>query len=139
MEPRTRLLITPDILRQLKAGWECPNNSQDVKMVWAACCLCFFAFLRIGEAVSPGEGHFDPKVHFGINDIALGDICHPSALEIHTKTDPFQKGVRLFVGRTGTDLCPVAAMLGYLLLRGTHTGPLLIYEDRHHLTRRPAL
>ena len=51
-------------------------------MVWAACCLCL---LRIGEAVSPGEGDFDPKVHLEINDIALDDIRHPSALEIHTQ------------------------------------------------------
>lgn len=135
---RTRLPITPEILRKLRAGWEPSYHLGDTKMLWAACYLCFFAFLRIGEAVSPGEGQFDPNTHLGVDDIAVDDSNHPTALEVHlkqSKTDPFRKGVRLFVGRTGTELCPVAAMLTYLVARGTKPGPLFQFEDGRHLTR----
>ena len=33
-------------------------------------------------------------------------------------------GAYLFVGRTGTELCPVAAFLDHLCLRGPGDGPL---------------
>ncbi len=46
-----------------------------------------------------------------------------------SKTDPFRQGVNLFVGRTGTDLCPVAAVLDYLQYRGSASGPLFLFSD----------
>ena len=49
-----------------------------------------------------------------------------------SKTDPFRRGVDLFVGRTSLDLCPVAALRGYLSVRGSQPGPL---EDGRFLTR----
>ena len=53
-----------------------------------------------------------------------------------SKTDPFRKGVNLFLGRTGSDLCPVAAMLDYLCMRGMSPGPLFQYMDGRFLTRQ---
>ena len=44
-------------------------------------------------------------------------------------------GVDLFVGRTGTDICPVVAMLN-LLLRGMAPGPVFIRKDRTFLTQQ---
>ena len=52
-----------------------------------------------------------------------------------SKTDPFWQGLDLFVGRTGLDLCPVAALLGYLTMRGSQPGPLFLFEDGQFLTR----
>ena len=46
------------------------------------------------------------------------------AVDHQSKTDPFRKGVDLFIGRTGTDLYPVAAVLNYLQARGTSQGPI---------------
>ena len=39
------------------------------------------------------------------------------------------------MGRTGSDLCPVAALLSYLSVRGTQRGPLFLFEDGRFLTR----
>lgn len=52
-----------------------------------------------------------------------------------SKTDPFRKGINLFVGKTGTALCPLAALLGYLLSCCMDPGPLFRYEDGRPLTR----
>ena len=41
----------------------------------------------------------------------------------------------LFIGRTATNLCPVAAMLSYLEIRGDCAGPLFIFHDGCYLTR----
>ena len=84
-------------------------------MLWAACCVCFFAFLRVGEMTVPSDNTYDPSVHLGIGDIAVDDPQMPSMVRIRikqSKTDPFRKGIYLFVGRTASGLCPVAALLG---------------------------
>lgn len=52
-----------------------------------------------------------------------------------SKTDPFRKGVALYVGATGNDLCPVAALLDFLQSRGTAPGPLFRFADGRPLTR----
>lgn len=53
-----------------------------------------------------------------------------------SKTDPFRKGVNLFLGRTGTEICPVQALLGYMVGRGARKGPLFIFRDGRYLTRQ---
>ena len=136
-EGRVRLPITPSILRKLKGVWSATAADRDAKMIWAASCLCFFAFLRAGELTVPDDG-YDPKVHLRVDDLASDDSKNPTFLRItikQSKTDPFRKEVDLFVGRTGTDLCPVAAVLDYLQCRGMSSGALFILKDGRPLTR----
>ena len=40
------------------------------------------------------------------------------------------------MGKTGTDLCPVNAMLQYLVVRGTQGGSLFRFQDGRLLTRQ---
>ena len=125
-----RLPITLPILHKLKAVWEPDGGLADTKMLWAASALCFFAFLQVGEMTSPGDGAFDPARHLGVDDIAVDCARTPQVLRVtikQSKTDPFRKGVELFIGRVASPLCPVAAMMDYLCTRGMATGPLFRY------------
>ena len=136
---RTRLPLTPPLLRRLKAVWAVGGATYDAKLLWAASCLCFFAFMRAGELTVPDCGSYDPAVHLSIGDIAADNPSRPSFLRVRikqSKTDPFRKGVDVFVGSTGTDVCPVAATLSYLQCRGTSPGPLFRLDDGRPLTRK---
>ena len=84
----------------------------------------------------PSDNEFDPQTHLCVGDIALDDSRCPSMVRVtikQSKTDPFNKGI---VGRTGTELCPVAALLDYLDVRGSTPGPLFIFVNGRLLTRQ---
>ena len=136
---RECLHITPVIMRQLRGVWCLSGESWDTKLIWAACCLCFFGFLRAGELTVPSNNGYDPAVHLNVGDLALDNATQPSLIRVkvkQSKTDPFRKGVDLYLGRTGTDLCPVATLLDYLRARGTTPGLLFTFEDGRLLTRQ---
>jgi len=135
---RTRLPITPEILCRLRSTWEGHPTRADAVMLWAAATLCFFAFLRMGEAVVPSDTGFDERYHLTYGDVRINSTQDPSWMEVHikrSKCDQFAEGVFLYVGATGSSICPVAAMVGYLVLRGNVPGPLFRFADGRHLTR----
>ncbi len=85
-------------------------------MLWAACCLCFFGFLRSGEAVAPTVKDYDPRCHLSFDDMCVDNRANPSFLRVRikaSKTDPFRQGVDIYVGRAENELCPVKAVLAY--------------------------
>jgi len=53
-----------------------------------------------------------------------------------SKTDQTRLGVNLYLGRTFNDLCPVAAMLTYLMIKGFDQGPLFRLQNGQPLTRQ---
>ena len=122
-EPQERLPITSHLLKQMRTLWQAHTriNQGDIKMLWAACCVCFFAFLRVGEMLVPSNGGYDPAVHLNISNIAVDNCRTPSVVKIcikQSKTNPFRRGISLFVGSTLSDLCPVAALVDYIQVRG---------------------
>ncbi len=136
---RERLPITPPLLHRIKAVWECQASDHDTVMLWAACCLAFFGFLRAGEFTVPGDTGYDHSTHLSWGDLAVDDPVSPGLLSVHlkaSKTDPFRKGVTLFIGKVPSELCPVSAMLAYLLVRGKQSGPLFRFQDGKPLTRQ---
>ena len=110
---RTRLPITPPLLRRLVS-------------------------FRAGEMTVPDTEAYDKSVHLGIDDIAIDNPSSPSFVRVRitqSKTDPFRRGVNLFLGRTRTDLCPVAEILSYIVVRGVGLGPMFRFADGCPLTR----
>ena len=100
-------------------------------MLWAACCLGFFGFLRAGEFTCTSTGNGTQGV-ISVADVSIDSRENPQLLTVHlrtSKTDPFSVGAYLYLGRTSTILCPVAAVLGYLAIRPSNPGPLFILED----------
>ena len=137
-QPRPRLPITPCILRQLKNAWDQSAENHNTAMLWAASTTCFFGFLRVGEMTVPSHEAFDHSTHLTFNDLALDSPTSPTVMETclkASKTDPFRKGISIFIGRTNNDLCPVMAMLAYLAKRGGDQGPLFRLNDGRPLTR----
>jgi hypothetical protein len=57
-----------------------------------------------------------------------------NVLGILLDTDPFRRGVELYVGRTGSNLCAVSAMLDHLNKRGKSPGLLFHSEDGRALS-----
>lgn len=89
-------------------------------MLWAACCTAFFGFLQSGEITTPSLREYDASVHLSFGDVALDSTHNPTAqVRIKaSKTDPFRQGISIFLGRTDTLLCPIAALTPYMAIRG---------------------
>lgn len=83
-----------------------------------------FWFSAPGEVVMPTERDYDPKSHLCFADIQVDNLAAPSLIHVKIKTDPFRERVTLFIGATGCSLCPVRALLNYMVVRGGSPGPL---------------
>ena len=62
----------------------------------------------------------------------------PQIIRVHlkaSKTDPFRVGIDIFVGKTENELCPVTAVLSYMVARGDGPGPFFRFQDGKLLTR----
>ena len=136
---RSRLPITLDIMGKIKQVLLQSPKDPDNIMMWAACCTAFFGFLRCSEFTIPSLTSFDPEVHLAQADIAIDDKLSPTVVQItikQSKTDPFRKGVQLYLGKTDATLCPVKAMLAYLPIRDAIPGPCFKLASNQGLTRQ---
>ena len=136
---RPRLPMTPEILRTLHRHWSPREDDFDVVMLWAACCLGFFGFLRAGEFTVESLRCFDPVAHLAPADVSVDSREVPKVVSVRikqSKTDPFRRGTVIHLGRTGNSLCPVAAILAYMARRVSEQGPLFILRDGSTLSRR---
>ena len=65
----------------------------------------------------PSDNCYDPGALLSLTDVAVDNLSDSSVLQVSikaSKTDPFRKGVDIFLGRTGDDICPISAMLAYV-------------------------
>ena len=95
---RTRLLITPTILQSLRSELNKEPSKWNNVMLWAACCTCFFGFLRSGEITIPSLRDYDSTAHLSHGDVTFDSQCTPTMAQINikaSKTDPFRKGVTM--------------------------------------------
>ncbi len=85
----------------------------------------------------PNDGAFDQSCHLSFRHLAVDHPAEPTTIKVHikaSKMDPFRKGVDIFLGRTGSDLCPVRALFNYLCARGSSQGPLFVFADKKLLS-----
>lgn len=135
----SRLPVTLDILRKVQLALKLDAGEYENVLLWAACCLAFFGFLRCSEFTVPSQTEYDPDGHLSLSDIAIDSRESPTLVQVNikqSKTDPFRKGVRLCLGKTGLDICPVDAILAYIRVRWSRPGPLFVYRDGSYLTRQ---
>ena len=137
--PRVRRPITlgvmQGILNVLSKGTPTYHNT----MMWAACCTAFFGFLRSSEFTVQSQEHYNPTVHLSLADVAVDRRSSPQVIQLRikqSKTDPFRQGINLYLGKTGKEICPIKALLPYLVLRGDRPGPLFLLQDGRRLTRQ---
>lgn len=137
--PKPRLPITPCILRKLKSVWTRGGaGSYEQALWWATATTTFFTFCRLGEVILEKEVNYDPNSHLSLRDVAADRAKDPTMISLMlrcSKTDQVRKGTKLVMGRTGDDLCPVAALLDYLAQRGSQPGPLFINKDGRPLLK----
>ena len=134
---RIRLPITGQVLRRVKAELE-QSSHPERTVIWAVCCVAFFGFFRLGELLLPSQDAFNPRLHLAWGDVAVDDACNPRMVRCHlkqSKTDQLGRGVDVVLGKTGLDLCPVAAALGYIALRGDQLGPFFLTASKVPLSK----
>ena len=138
-----KLPVSPEILRRLRAVWlpglTSPGSARhEHVMLWAAATACFFGFFRAGEITVPSASAFDAAVHLAWGDVATDEGPCPVTVRVslkRSKTDQFGRGVQVFMGATGDELCPVEAIVAYARRRGAGPGPFFKCEDGLPLTK----
>ena len=71
-------------------------------------------------------------------DVSLDSRIEPSVVRVHikaSKTDPFHKGVFVYLGKAANELSPVVAVAVYLAVRGRQPGPFFHFASGSPLSR----
>ena len=122
---RIRLPITIQIMYGIKKVLSRESQYYNNIMLWAACCLEFFGFMRVGEFTIQNQDGYDKSSHLSISDISVNSWRQPNLLKVmikQSKTDPFRNGVNVYLGAT---IYPVLGILPNLTVPGYREGPLL--------------
>ena len=103
------LPITPELMRVLYHCSSQPDlyGPHDCIMLWPACCLGFFGFLRSEEFTCPSLEAFHNDMLCSC-DVTVDSHQSPSRLSVHlhrSKADSFGLGVTIFLGWTGYVIC----------------------------------
>ena len=97
-----------------------------------------FSYIHSGEIGTYSESDFDPTHNLTTQDVAVDNLVNPKILKIRpkcSKTDLFREGADIFLARTHDKLCPVMAMLAWLVKRKAKPaaeGHLFVLQSGHH-------
>ena len=131
-----RLPVTPLIMNALKSTLETQPCFEST-MLWAACCVGFFGFLRCGEFTVPSANAYKER-YLSITDVAVDSHTNPSTIAIRikfSKKDQFGLGTTIYLGRTFDNICLVSAVLQYLMVRLSGEGLLFVTSQGTPLTK----
>ena len=134
---RVRLPITAHVLGRIREVLISSQHPERV-LLWAISCTAFFGFFRLGELLVDSLEAFNPATGLAWGDVAVDSESNPTMIRIHlkkSKCDQLGAGVDIIVGRTGSDLCPVAALLKYIALRQDRPGPFFLRSSREVTTK----
>ena len=84
------------------------------------------------------ENKYDPATHLSFCDITIDNAVTTKVISLlikQSKTDQGRVGARVILGMTDNDLCPVSALLGYLVRRRNHQGALFQWENKTPLSK----
>ena len=73
-----------------------------------------------------------PCFLLSFDDVRCNNSHNPSIISINikkSKTDQSRRGVKVFIGSTNDDLCPVLALLKYLEFRGSKKSSLFQWHN----------
>ena len=113
---KPRLPITIQVLAGIHAALAGLRDHDNI-LLWAIAASAFFGFFRLGELLPASPGDYNPASSLSWGDVAVNSRAAPSMVKFHlrrSKCDQVGKGVDVVVGRTGTDLCPVHAIVAYI-------------------------
>ncbi len=99
-------------------------------MLWAACCTGYFGFMRSGEFTSCQANQGSSTLQ--TSEVAMDSHSNPTVIRLFlrkAKTDPFGKGVYIYLGKTSKPVCLVMVLRKYLAIRPSHQGALFIWKD----------
>ena len=112
---RVCLSVTATLLRDIRRELERSAHLERL-VLWAVCCTAFFGFFRLGELLLTRQLYFDSRLHLSWGDMAVNDPRTSRMIKFHlrhSRQTPLAEG-QIIIGRTGCDLCPVAAVLSYV-------------------------
>ena len=135
---RKRLPITMGIMQKIKHLLTKQPATYQSKMLWADCCVAFFGFLRVSEFTVTSQHSYDQAYHLSLADLTLDNRCSPTTVQLcikQSKTDPYREGASVFLSKTNKSICPVDAIVKYLIIRGKRNGPLFLWPNGMKLTR----
>ena len=137
---RTRLPITAEIMAAIQSallsGAPGRWSHFDRTMLWAACCVGYFGFMRSGEFTVCKANKSSSTIQ--VSDVATDSHTNPTVVRLFlrkAKTDPFGNGIFVYLGKTASSVCPVSATLNYLAIRPSEPGPVFIWDEGSHLTQ----
>ena len=70
-----------------------------------------------------------PSIRLSYSDLAVDNPSDPGVISMQSKTDRGRRGAKVYFGKTGDSLCPIAAMEAYLSVRGSNPVPLFLWES----------
>ncbi|XP_048584136.1 uncharacterized protein LOC116617925 isoform X2 [Nematostella vectensis] len=135
----TRLPITLPILQRLvtAAPVICSTKFESC-LFQSMCCFAFYAFLRVGEMTQSSQTQNTGSLLtiFQLSQLkAETGVVKALKLTFHNFKHSYnQRPFSLIIQRQNSP-CPVNLLLQYLVLRGTHAGPLFLDSFGNAVTR----
>ena len=134
---KIRLPIMAPILTKIRD--DALSSSHPKKMViWAIACTAFFGFFWLGELHPESVRSFNPSTDLAWGDVAVDSHDAPRIMQIHlkkSKCDQFGIGSDILVGATGSDLCPITAILSYIDVQGNQPGAFFPNSSHRPVTK----